>query len=178
MPNGLTLAISLLIVLLFSAYIVSIIMNFFNPFYSTSRKSLKKIIKKFNLEEKKKFADLGSGDGRVIFATNKMYNCLSVGYEISPILLIAQKLGKIILAPFNKNIVFKEESFFNISLQEYDVIYCCLPSSILENLEEKFEKELKKDCKVFSYKSSLPKKEGKKHNIDGSILYEYTYPSN
>lgn len=175
MPNGLTLAISLLIILLFLAYIVSMIMAFFNPFYSTPKKRLKEIVKKFGLSKEQKFADLGSGDGRVVFATNRMYKCMSVGYEISPMLLIVQKLGKIFFCPFNSKIRFREESFFNVNLNEYDVIYCCLPVSILENLEPKFVEELKKGTKVFTLKTKLPNKKGKEHDIGGSILCEYTY---
>ena len=112
-----------------------------------------------------------------MFATNKKYKCLSVGYEISPVLLIIQKLAKLLYHPFNKNIKIKEESFLNADLSEYNVIYCCLPPTILENLEEKFRNELKNNTKVFSYKVKLPNRKAKEHRIDDSMLYEYTYPS-
>ena len=175
MPNGLALAINLLILLIILAYVVSIILNFFTPFYTTPRKALKGVVKNFNLKKDQKFADLGCGDGRVVFATNRMYKCSSVGYEISPVLLMFIKLSKLIFAPFNRNVKFIEEDFFKVNLKEYDVIYCCLPSDILEVLDKKFKKELKKGSKVFSFRNELPKKEGKAIRIEGEKVYEYTY---
>jgi len=175
MPNGLALAMSFLVILLFVAYIVSMILNFVNPFYSTPKKILKEIIKKFNLKKEQNFVDLGSGDGRMVFAVNKIYKCQSIGYEISPLLLIIQKLKKIFFAPFNSKVQFREESFFNVSLSEYDVLYCSLPEALLSNLEEKFKEELKEGTKVFTYKSKLPNKKGKEIKLKEGILYEYAY---
>ena len=175
MPNGLALAICFLVILLFVAYIVSMILNFVNPFYSTPRKVLKEILKKLNLSKDDKFVDLGSGDGRMVFAVSKKFKCTSVGYEISPLLLIIQNLRKILFAPFNSKIQFREESFFNVSLEEYDTLYCALPDALLSNLEEKFEEELKEGSKVFTYKTKLPNKKGKEIKLKEGILYEYTY---
>lgn len=175
MPNGLALAISLLVILLFVAYIVSMILNFVNPFYSTSKKAMKKIVEKFNLKKDQKFVDLGSGDGRMVFEVYRKYKCKSVGYEISPLLLIIQKLAKLCLATFNSKIQFREESFFNVSLSDFDVIYCALPDAILSNLQEKFKEELKKGAIVFSYRTKLPDKNGEETKIEDSILYKYTY---
>jgi len=149
MPNGLALAISLLIVLMFSAYIVSVLLLFFTPYYSTPKSLMKKIL--------------------------EMYDCLSVGYEISPVLLMIVKLRKLLTSPLNSKIHFKEESFFNTDLSQYDVIYCCLPEDVLKILEKKFNKELKKGTKVFTYKNKLPKKKGKKIDIDNTQVYQYTY---
>jgi len=175
MPNGLALAISLLIVLMFSAYIVSVLLLFFTPYYSTPKSLMKKILELFDLKKNQTFADLGSGDGRVVFNVNKMYGCSSVGYEISPVLLMIVKLRKLLTSPLNSKIHFKEESFFNTDLSQYDVIYCCLPEDVLKILEKKFNKELKKGTKVFTYKNKLPKKKGKKIDIDNTQVYQYTY---
>jgi len=175
MPNGLALAISLLIVLMFVAYIISVLLLFFTPYYSTPTKLIKKILELFDLKKNQKFVDLGSGDGRVVFNVNKMYGCLSVGYEISPVLLMIVKLKKVLTSPFNSKIQFKEESFLNSDLSQYDVIYCCLPNDALGNLEKKFSKELKKGTKVFTYKYKLPQKKGKKIEIEGTPVYRYTY---
>jgi len=136
---------------------------------------MKKILELFDLKKNQTFADLGSGDGRVVFNVNKMYGCSSVGYEISPVLLMIVKLRKLLTSPLNSKIHFKEESFFNTDLSQYDVIYCCLPEDVLKILEKKFNKELKKGTKVFTYKNKLPKKKGKKIDIDNTQVYQYTY---
>ena len=131
MPNGLALAISLLIVLMFTAYLVSLLLTFFSPYYSTPKNILKELIKEFKLKKGMKFADLGCGDGRVVFGVNRVYGCQSIGYEISPVVLMIAKLKKLLLAPFKKDVQILEGSFFNSNLSEYDVIYCCLPEDIL-----------------------------------------------
>ncbi len=175
MPNGLALAINLLILLVLLAYIVSLVLNFFSPFYSTPKKVLSNVIKNFKLSKNQKFADLGCGDGRVVFGTYRMYRCTSVGYEISPVLLMFVKLSKLICAPFNKKIRFIEEDFFKVDLSQYDVIYCCLPEDVLEVLAKKFNKELKKGSRVYSYKNELPKKKGLGIRTGKDMVYEYTF---
>ena len=175
MPNGLALAIVLLIVMLFFAYGISLLLNFLTPFYTTPKKILKEIVGMFKLERDNSFADLGSGDGRVLFQTYKQYKCKCVGYEISPVLLIYFKLRKFLTHPFNSNLELKEESFFKADLSQYDTIYCCLPTDLLEILETKFKKELKKGSHVFTYKNSLPTKKGKEILIEGEKVYQYTF---
>jgi SAM-dependent methyltransferase len=175
MPNGLALAIVLLVIMLFLAYIVSILLNFLTPFYTTPRKILSKLTDLFELKPSQTFVDLGSGDGRVVFDVYRKYKCKSVGYEISPVLLIYVKIKKLLTNPLNPKLNFREESFFKVDLEKYDVIYCCLPEDVLSILEDKFENELKEGSKVFIYNHRLPNKEGKVIDLDGKKVYQYTF---
>lgn len=175
MPNGLALAIILLILMLFLAYIVSILINFLSPYYTTSRKDIKELIEIFKLKKDSKFADLGSGDGRVIFSTFNKYKSITHGYEISPILLIGSRLLKFLRYPFNNKIEVFEKSFFKEDLSLYNTIYCCLPEDILEILEKKFEKELSAGTHVFTYKYKLPNKKGKEVKLNTNVVYQYTF---
>ncbi len=175
MPNGLALAINILIVLLLLSYIVSMILNFFSPYYATPKKLVKEIVKKFGLKSNEKFADLGCGDGRVVWATHKMFKCESVGYEISPVLLMMIKLSKALYAPFNKKIQFVEEDFFKVDLKVFDVIYCCLPDETLKILSKKFKKELKKGSRVYTYKRELPNLKSKKIQVGSEEIFEYIF---
>lgn len=175
MPSGLALAIILLVSMLFLAYIVSLAINFFSPFYTTPRKSIKKIVNLFKLTSTDTFADLGSGDGRIVLETYRQYRCKSIGYEISPIPLIYFKISKLFTFPFSNKVQVKEESFFNKDLSEYSVIYCCLPEDILEILVKKFKRELKKGTKVYTYKEKLNGINGEKTTVDGEKVYQYTF---
>ncbi|MBP6976629.1 class I SAM-dependent methyltransferase [Candidatus Dojkabacteria bacterium] len=175
MPNGLALAINILLILILLAYIVSIVLNFFSPFYTTPSKILKDIVKHFKLKKNEKFADLGCGDGRVVFATHRMYRCTSIGYEVSPVLLMFIKLSKLLFAPFNKKVHFIEEDFFKVNLKEYDVIYCCLPTDVLSVLSKKFKKELKKGSRVYSYMNEIPDIKGNMIRVSDKKVYEYTF---
>ena len=175
MPNGLALAIILLVVMLFVAYLFSLILNFLTPYYSTPLKTARKIAELFKLKPTDSFADLGSGDGRMLFETYRQYKCRVTGYEISPILLIFFKMVKFFRYPFNNKVHLKEESFFNTDLSKYDVIYCCLPDDILSILEKKFDKELKQGAKVYSYTEKLIGRKGEEIVINGKKVYQYTF---
>lgn len=175
MPNGLALAVILLVMMLFLAYIVSIILNFLTPFYSTPKKIAKKIVDLFELSQDDSFADLGSGDGRMVFMTYNKYKCKSVGYEISPVLLVYFKIRKALTKPMDRKIKLKEESFFTADLSNYKVVYCCLPQDLLTLLEKKFTKELKRGSKVFTYRNQLPNRKGEKVVIDNKEVYQYTF---
>jgi len=175
MPNGLALAINTLLILILLAYIISIILNFFSPFYTTPTKLLKDVVKQFKLKKDEKFADLGCGDGRVVFTTHRMYKCHTIGYEVSPVLLMFVKLTKLILYPFNRKVQFLEEDFFKVNLKEYDVIYCNLPTDVLEVLSKKFKKELKKGSRVYSYLNEIPDMKGRTIRVQSKKVYEYTF---
>ena len=175
MPNGLALAVILLVVMLFLAYIVSIVFNFLTPFYSTPKKVAKKIVDLLDLSEDDSFVDLGSGDGRMVFMTHNKYKCKSVGYEISPVLLIYFKMRKFFTNPMNRKIELKEESFFTADFSKYNVVYCCLPQDLLVILERKFMNELKEGTKVYTYRNQLPNKKGKRILIDEKEVYLYTF---
>ena len=175
MPNGLALAVILLVVMLFLAYIVSIILNFLTPFYSTPKKVAKKIVELFELSKDDSFVDLGSGDGRMVFMTYNKFKCKSVGYEISPVLLVYFKMRKLLTNPMDRKIELKEESFFTADFSKYDVVYCCLPSDLLTILEKKFIHELKKGAKVYTYRNQLPNKKGKRILIEEKEVYRYTF---
>jgi SAM-dependent methyltransferase len=175
MPNGLALAIILLVIMLFAAYIVSLLLNFIAPFYTTPRSIVNRIVDLFQLKSKDKFVDLGSGDGRMVFSTYNRYKCKSVGYEISPILLIFVKLKKLFFTPFNPKVVFKEADFFKADLSEYNVVYCCLPEETIASLEKKFEEELQEGTKLFTYKYTLPNRKGEEIEIEGKKVYQYTF---
>jgi len=175
MPNGLALAINILIVLFLFSYVVSMVLNLFSPYYGTPKKLVKEIVKKFNLKKDDKFADLGCGDGRIVWSTFRMYKCESYGYEFSPVLLLMIKLSKALFAPFNKKIQFVEEDFFKVDLKVFDVIYCCLPDETLKILSKKFKKELKKGSRVYTYKRELPNLKGKKIRVGSESIFEYIF---
>lgn len=175
MPNGLALATILLIIMLFLAYIISIIISFFTPYYTTPRKFLPSLLKQLKLSKDQSFADLGCGDGRVVFSVYDTFKCKSTGYEISPILLLWLKFYSFFRYPFNSKVKILEESFLRADLSKYNVVYCYLPEDILEILSKKFTKELKDGSIVYSYKNKVGNLKGKKLEVDNQRVYMYTF---
>lgn len=60
-------------------------------------------------------------------------------------------------------------------MSQYSVIYCCLPEDILEILAKKFQQELKKGTKVYTYEEELDGIKGEKEIVDETEVYRYTF---
>lgn len=124
MPNGLSLALVVLIISLILSFLISMLLNLFSPYIPTPRKKLKKMVKDMNLKKGDVFVDLGSGDGRVVFEVARQYkNVQCIGYEFSPIPLIFANLKKMFLFPFSIRVQIKAENFLKANLTDATVFY-------------------------------------------------------
>lgn len=122
-------------------------------------------------------ADLGSGDGRVLFALRKAADIQARGYEVSPIMTVISNALKRLNFGLDNSIQFEVASLFDVNLAGVDKIYCHLSERAMEILSKKFSRELEKGVKVYSYEYIIPdkKKSATKKLPNGSLLYIYTY---
>ena len=124
MPNGLALAISLIIVALTCSYVITVFLSLLLSPSHTNRKELKEIVKKLALKDGDVFADLGCGDGRVVFEVAKSFKKVKcIGYEISPIHIMIAKLSKMVCFPFSRRVQILPEDFTKADLSEINVVY-------------------------------------------------------
>jgi hypothetical protein len=147
------------------------------PTLSTGNKAVEKILESINLKGKKKFYDLGSGNGRVVSCLAEKYpelECVGIEYNIT-----AHCHAKI-RNLFSKNKVsYWRKNFFKIDLGDADVIYVYLYPPVMERLEAKFAKELRKGTLVvmnsFPLKTKEPKMilRGKSGALNTLYIYEY-----
>ncbi|MCD4756151.1 class I SAM-dependent methyltransferase [bacterium] len=148
MPNGLALAISILILALVISYVISMLLSFFLSTTPTPRKELRPLAKKMKLKKGDVFADLGCGDGRVVFEVAKRYKDVKcIGYEISPIHLMLANLSKTLLYPFTKRVVIYPEDFTKADLRDITVVYTNWGRNISKNQKE-FLKRIKKEKRI------------------------------
>ncbi len=118
------------------------------PYVPLRKKQLNYVVNVFNFNKDLKIVDLGCGDGRVLRKLEKKGFKKLIGYEIN---LWPYSLAKL------KNIFFRSKSkivlknFEKINLSQFDIVFCYLLGSYLEQLKEKFEKELNPGSKVISY---------------------------
>lgn len=144
MPNGLAIAVVLLILCLVLAYITSLLLSLIISPSHTKRKDLKKLVKSFKLKKGDVFADLGCGDGRVVFEVAKQYKDVKcIGYEISPIHIMLAKLSKTIFFPFQKRIQIIPEDFTKTNLDGINFFFINWGNFSTPYLED-FKKSLKK----------------------------------
>lgn len=148
----------LFIFLICSVIILKIFFEIFSektPFIPTPKKTLLKILKEIEIEPNKKFYDLGCGDGRVIFLFyKKQPRAFYYGIEkkFFPYLLAKIKLFflKIKDKKISQKINFLFKDIFKTDLSSIDYLYLYLTPNLLEKIEPKLLKELKKGTKIIS----------------------------
>lgn len=121
------------------------------PFIPTGNDVVQKMIAFAGEVKGKKIYDLGCGDGRIVFAAEKM-GAIAVGVEISfPIYCLA--VFRRFLA--KSHATFFRASLWNVDISDADVVFLYL----LPEMMKKFEKEkyptLKKGCIIISHGFSL-----------------------
>lgn len=104
-----------------------------------------------------KFADLGCGDGRILFFANKKYGMSGDGYEISIVPYCLARLR--LLFHRTKAIRILRKDLFEAPLGQYDLIYIYgLPRAIEARLVPKLDREMKPGSRLISYNFHLENK--------------------
>lgn len=111
------------------------------PYVPTKMGLIQKVLKLAQVRKGKKFYELGSGDGRVVFEAAKM-GAESIGIEQSWLrvwysIYQAKKLHL-------PNAYFFHGNIFKKNYRDADIIYIYLLSKAIKKLEQKLPNELKK----------------------------------
>ena len=113
------------------------------PYVATKMKLINKVLKAAGLKKGKVFYELGSGDGRVVFAAANM-GAVAHGIEQSWLRVLYCRWKKI------ENTFFHHGNVFNFNYSEADVVYIYLLTKGVHRLEPKLKKELKKGATVIT----------------------------
>ena len=119
--------------------------------------------------------DLGSGDGRLLFAALEKGAARCVGIDINPEQVkVARETAKS-LGVDNK-VEFIEADFMEVDLSEASVILCYLFPKAYIMLRSKFEQELKPGTRVVMETFPIPGWKSIKQNVTNGISFSfYTY---
>jgi len=101
--------------------------------------------------KRRKFLDLGSGDGRLLRWASKYFD-LSFGIEMNPLFYYVGKLrcmGK-------ENVDMKKHDFFEHNFNDSDFIYCFGIDFIMERLLNKCKEEMHDDAFICLYGFGFP----------------------
>lgn len=121
------------------------------PYVPTKMDKIKEVLKLAGLKKGKKFYELGSGDGRVVFAAAKL-GANSVGIEQSWIrVLFSRFKGRRF-----KKAKFLHGNIFSNSYSDADIVYIYLLHRGVKKLEDKLEKELKRGSIVITQTYHFP----------------------
>jgi len=156
----------LILVVIFSVLFIILLFYIFNivdilvpkdaPFVPASPKIVAHILELAKLKPNNIFIDLGCGDGRFLIEAEQKYQVESIGYEKGIVPFIFAKIN-IWHRKSKAKILFKD--IFSADLRKADVVFCYLKPKILETLEKKFAKELKKGARVITLVFQLPNKQ-------------------
>jgi len=118
------------------------------PFVPTEKIVMKKMIEAAELQDGQTVYDLGCGDGRLLIEAMKKKQIKAYGVEVNRFISWLAKF-RMWLNKYKATII--KANFFKVSLEESDVIFCYLFPKVMQDLQEKFEQELKKGTKIVSY---------------------------
>ena len=178
MYNGFILSIAFLLLLFFLGLILSFLTSaLLIPIFFTPKRVLTQILDSMDPEDREVVLDLGSGDGRVLFAARARAKIKGVGYEVSPIMVLIANIIKRLRFGFDNSIRFEVASLFDSKISNVDKIYCHLSDRAMEILKGTFERELEKGVTVYSYEYPIPgKRANKKVELkNGATLHVYKY---
>ena len=143
--------VSLLIILaLCVALTTSFVVAFFGggPFVPTPKKAVREVLKQAKIKKGDKLYDIGAGDGRYIHFAEKEYGAIATGFEIDPFVYALARFKQIV---FGWKGTMIRSNFRKHSLKDADIIICYMLPSTLKKYQTKFDKELKKGCRIISY---------------------------
>ena len=136
------------------------------PYIPTQMDQIKKVLKLAGVKKGKRFYELGSGDGRVVFEAAKL-GANSFGVEQS---LLRVWYSQIKTSSLNShlecgNVKFYHGNVFHRKYHKADIVYIYLLSKAVRKLEDKLKDELKKGSIVITQTYHFPnwkpfKKEG------------------
>ncbi|XP_019733570.1 protein FAM173A [Hippocampus comes] len=102
-----------------------------------------------------RLADLGSGDGRLVFAASSAgFKC--TGFEINSILVAYARSRARWTAVPSSQATFVKKDFWKSNLSQYDNVTAFLATGVMEVLGEKLLKELPDDARVIACRYPFP----------------------
>lgn len=118
------------------------------PYVPTRKKLIPKLLKVAKLQPGTPVCDLGCGDGRLLFAAEKLHKIKGTGFELSPIAFFFAISKKLL---FRSHVHLHFQNFFHASLQEFRTIFVYLTPQVLAKLVPKFQKECAHGTTIISH---------------------------
>ena len=135
------------------------------PFVSTDAGTVRAALRLSRLKKGERFYDLGSGDGRAVFAASEI-GAKAVGVEINPVLWLWSACASILR---KKGESFLLQSFYDVHLWDADAVFIYTWQGTNNKLEKKLKLELKKGARVvshcFIFPNWKPAKIDKRHKL-------------
>ncbi|MFQ5804718.1 MAG: SAM-dependent methyltransferase [Candidatus Methylomirabilales bacterium] len=116
-------------------------------FRFTDRLLVEEILALVPMRPGQRFYDLGCGDGRMLIAARRKYGVTARGYEVNPCAYLYAWLN---IRWHGGGAEVRFRNFMQADLSDADVIYCYQASGAIQQLRDKFNRELKPGTIVIS----------------------------
>lgn len=124
------------------------------PYVTTSNNINEAILENITIANGSKIYELGCGTADFLQAAEKKSpNSTFIGIEYN---LLPFLLAKILLFINRSHIQLLHKNFFNIQLNDADIIFCYLNEASMKKLEPKFLSECKPKTQIISHTFHLP----------------------
>lgn len=132
------------------------------PYVPTKMDQIRKILKLAGVKKGRRFYELGSGDGRVVFVAAKL-RADSVGIEQSWLRVLYSRYkqslslrDKTVSHSSSGNTKFYHGNIFSKTYEDADIVYIYLLHKGVKKLEEKLKKELPKGSTIITQTYHFP----------------------
>jgi cyclopropane fatty-acyl-phospholipid synthase-like methyltransferase len=126
------------------------------PFVGARCAHVDTIMKLANIKKGETIIDLGSGDGRLLFAAARK-GAKAIGYEINPFLIILTKIHSS-LKGVEENIKVRKENLWKADLKIADVIFVYAKRNTMQKFEDFVYKNAKKGTRIVVNTNPFPSK--------------------
>lgn len=124
------------------------------PYVPSDKKTIETMLKFIKVKKGEKIVDLGSGDGRIVIELAKR-GAIAYGYEINPFLVLWSRF-KIWKEGLRGKAFVYCRNLWSVNLSDFDVVVVYAISYVMQDLEKKLIKELKKESRIVSHTFKFP----------------------
>ncbi|MFQ5847691.1 MAG: SAM-dependent methyltransferase [Candidatus Methylomirabilales bacterium] len=148
-------------------------------FRFTDRPLVEAILALVPMRPGQRFYDLGCGEGRMLIAAREKYGVDAIGYEVNPCAYVYARLNA---WWHGGGAQVRFRNFMHADLSDADVIYCYQASGAIQQLRDKFTRELRPGTVVMSNTYTIerwltPTVVTLEHGITIRNIYLYQVPS-
>src|SRR3990167_3267249 len=145
--------LSLILLIIVFLFLLIILFSFFFaidvfldlPYVATKKEKVGTIIKLANIKRGETVIDLGSGDGRLLFAAAQK-GAKAIGYEVNPYLVLFTKVKAKILR--ENRVVVKKQSLWQADLKKANVIFVYGRGKTMKRFEDFVFKNARKGTRI------------------------------
>jgi len=154
--HSMELIVYIILLIVLGTFAVAFGRPFFRgaPYAPTDKKAIETMVQMANIKPGEKACDIGSGDGRIVFALAEA-GADADGIEINPFLVWLSRF-RARGTNAHEKIRFLRHNLWKADYSKYDVITLFGITYIMKQLEEKLQKELKSGTRILSNHFSFP----------------------